>query len=126
MLKRDISYELFSREPEDWAQWAKREPSPSKKIVLLPQSPSPPPRRTPSPPPRAPYTPPPPTPPLHPLWGKVPSFPTPKLSPNERLPTPPPNFRLGTPEPGTDLVTGPKGHFIVDSWKNEPHPKDHP
>ena len=33
MLKRDLSYELFSREPEDWAEWAeymaKREPSPS-------------------------------------------------------------------------------------------------
>jgi len=37
MLKRDLSYELFSREPKDWAEWAgsardyytaKREPSP--------------------------------------------------------------------------------------------------
>ena len=37
MLKRDLSYELFSREPENWAEWAgfardhhmaKREPSP--------------------------------------------------------------------------------------------------
>ena len=22
MLKRDLAYELFSREPEDWAEWA--------------------------------------------------------------------------------------------------------
>jgi len=39
MLKRDLSYELFSRklqaldelfsrEPESWAEWTKREPSP--------------------------------------------------------------------------------------------------
>ena len=37
MLKRDLSYELFSREPENWAEWAgfarnhytvKRDPSP--------------------------------------------------------------------------------------------------
>jgi len=37
VLRRDLSYDLFSREPEDWAEWAgfardhytaKREPSP--------------------------------------------------------------------------------------------------
>jgi len=29
MLKRDLSYDLFSREPEDWAaQWVKRGPHP--------------------------------------------------------------------------------------------------
>ena len=43
MLKRDLSYdlfsrelqaldELFSREPKDWAEWAKREPSPGNVI----------------------------------------------------------------------------------------------
>ena len=32
MLKRDLSYELFSRELEDWAEWAKREPSPGQAI----------------------------------------------------------------------------------------------
>ena len=45
MLKRDLSYELFSREPEDLAEWAgfareyytaKREPSPGNTHVSVP------------------------------------------------------------------------------------------
>ena len=40
MLRRDLSYELFSREPEAWAEWAgytaKREPSSGRKMPGLP------------------------------------------------------------------------------------------
>ena len=48
MLKRDLSYELFSREPEDWAEWAgfardhhtaKREPSPAGGLKPPPRAP---------------------------------------------------------------------------------------
>ena len=31
MLKRDLSYDLFSREPEDWVQWAGFARSPDNK-----------------------------------------------------------------------------------------------
>jgi len=52
MLKRDLSYELlarelqaldelFSREPEDWAEWAKREPSPGNVISKPTPQPAP-------------------------------------------------------------------------------------
>ena len=40
MLKRDLSYDLFSREPEDWAQWAKRSP-PNIRIDKFEPAPSP-------------------------------------------------------------------------------------
>jgi len=57
MLKRDLSYDLFSREPEDWAEWAgsardhyaaKREPYPGSTFSRS---------RTPPPPPKIPLTP---------------------------------------------------------------------
>ena len=43
MLKRDLSYELFSRDPEGWAEWAKRAPAPYGTPL---QSMDPPPRIT--------------------------------------------------------------------------------
>ena len=97
MLKRDLSYdlfsrelqdELFSRELEDWAEWAKREPSPGQvmtKVVSKVTGYTPP-----------NYVPPPPG----------------KLQPTGKSPTP-----LPKPNPGS--VTGPQTNGITKNTRPE-------